>query len=77
MAAAQVPASQGVRVWSESVNPDRRAHILELKEAIVGETIILRSLTHLYGIARSPMPKYHGCRIVAHHMKPNRPIARF
>jgi len=34
--AARKPSSlEGIRAWSEKVDPEERAHILELKEAIV------------------------------------------
>lgn len=33
-AAGKTPATEGIRAWSEKTNPEDRAHILELKEAI-------------------------------------------
>lgn len=42
----------------------------------IGETIILRTLTGLYCIARGPVPRYYGCRVVTDDVKPNWHIAR-
>ena len=33
-AAGKTPATEGIRAWSEKTNPEDRAHIIELKEAI-------------------------------------------